>query len=276
MKIKTIIVGGAAGKSSEINVKNGHAFTNVSVISNLDFTTYTYNKYKVNMKDGKSFECEPLFFSPICFRIGGIVGSGANLNDLYSSGTVFVNTNTKINQSKFPESDSTAAAASTTHVGGIAGLSGKVSHSSFSGDIIVADDGERSTDSSSREWFAAGFACAGGIVGGTDYYEATFNGLYAKGNITIEPKCNSNAATSDVPAYGGGIAGCSKYYRGIYIINSYADMALTLEPSSCLEDTFRRGGITSITPIPSGISDERKHYIVNNHASATFAFPKWG
>ena len=272
---KTINVGGIAGNSSLIDAENVHAFTNVTLISNLDLTTYEKYHY------GDTFG--PQSFKPIEFRVGGIAGTGYDLENFHSSGTISVNTNTKIDQSShIYSSKKYIYAASTTRVGGIAGFSSNISDSSFSGDIIVAADDERSDNNynyGNIESKADGYACVGGIVGGAanyGYNDAVFNGLYAKGNISIEPKCKSNSYENSVPTYGGGIIGCAFSDQNAYIINSYADMALTLEPSSCAKDTFRWGGIVSVMPRPQNASKQYKQYIVNNHAYTTFRFPQWG
>ena len=274
---KSIDVGGVAGYISGPKViENVHANTNVTLLA--DVESKTYSMFDSTAKP-------PNDIKGIDYNVGGIAGTALKIKDAHSTGTIKANTKTQIH--RMPNDDGVVIRLSNTHVGGIVGIGRSISDSSFKGDIIVAADDESSEQKKWDDAEADGRTCVGGGVGvGTaSSVDEAYSGIYVDGSISIEPKCESlssklayaeDAKYKPAVNYAGGIVGCYGTEYGSYVINSYANVAFTIEKGACSKNTVYWGGISSINPPFEYMEKDINRYIVNNHAYTTYNFPSWG
>ena len=276
---QTISVGGVAGEIGKpFVIKNVHANTNVTLLADVEIKTYSMFDSTVDVTKKTIY--------PLKYQVGGIAGWATILKDVHSTGTIKADTKTKIHRKA--TSDGVVIRHSNTYVGGIAGYASSLQDSSFKGDIVVAADDESSGQKQWNDAKADGKACVGGgagiVVAGS--LVNACNGIYVDGSISIEPKCESLSSTlayaEDAkykPAinYAGGIVGCYSAPSDSYVINSYANVAFTIEKGACSKNTVYWGGISSINPpFEFGNNIDINRYIVNNHAYTTYNFPSWG
>ena len=276
---KIINVGGVAGSISRPQVmENVHANTNVTLLADVEFWSYSLFV---------SYPTVEISIDPLIYRVGGIAGYASKIKDAHSTGTIKANTKTQIHRKE--NNDYLVIRRSNTYVGGIAGDGSSVSDSSFKGDIVVAADDESSEQKKWDDEKADGKACVGGGIGISRFnaIDSPQSGIYVDGSISIEPRCeslSSKLAYVDYnveryrPAvnYAGGIVGCYDTISDSYIINSYANVAFTIEKGACSKNTIYWGGISSINPPFEYDKKDINRYIVNNHAYTTYNFPSWG
>ena len=276
---QTISVGGVAGEIGQpLVIKNVHANTNVTLLADVEIKTYSMFDSTVDLTQ------ETIY--PMSYRVGGIAGWATILKDVHSTGTIKADTKTKIHRKA--TSDGVVIRHSNTYVGGIAGYASSLQDSSFKGDIVVAADDESSGQKQWNDAKAEGKACVGGgagiVVAGS--LVNACNGIYVDGSISIEPKCESlssalayaeDAKYKPAINYAGGIVGCYSAPSDSYVINSYANVAFTIEKGACSKNAVYWGGISSINPpFEFGNNIDINRYIVNNHAYTTYNFPSWG
>ena len=273
----TISVGGVAGYISFPEaIENVHANTNVTLLADVEIKTYS-------MFDSTAKPSKEIY--PIVYQVGGIAGFGMNIKDAHSTGTIKADTKTQIHRK--PNDDGVVIRHSNTYVGGVAGNGSSISDSSFKGDIVVAADDESSEQKKWDDAKADGKACVGGGIGISHFNAigSPQSGIYVDGSISIEPRCESlssklayaeDAYYKPAVNYAGGIVGCYDTISDSYIINSYANVAFTIEKGACSKNTIYWGGISSINPPFKYDKKDINRYIVNNHAYTTYNFPSWG
>ncbi len=275
---KSIYVGGVAGSIYKPAViKNVHANTNVTLLADAEIKTYSMFDSTVDVTWVE--------FYPMEYIVGGIAGYASGVKDVHSTGTIKADTKTKIHRKA--TSDGVVIRHSNTYVGGIAGIAWTLWDSSFKGDIVVAADDESSGQKQWNDAKADGKACVGGGVGvgRASEIKSPYSGIYVDSSISIEPKCESlssklayaeDAKYKPAINYAGGIVGCYGTTSDSYIINSYANVAFTIEKGACSKNTIYWGGISSIDPPFEYKNKDINRYIVNNHAYTTYNFPSWG